>query len=156
MEIMLKPLDKGNPDARIDLEIWPEQAHFVGSTSFLVKEQDISPSVELFSICQGQNTIGFVMFTKREFEDGIHYYVNQLIIDKRYQRQGFGKAAMKQIIILLKKRLSCSEIRISYDDDNIAAERLYLDLGFQKIGRIDRNFKHVDEGGEILLSLAIK
>jgi diamine N-acetyltransferase len=72
-------------------------------------------------------------------------YILRMMIDQRYQGQGFGKAAMVAVIERIKAQPNGQAIELDYDRDNIAAARLYTSLGFRPVQE--------DEGGEILARL---
>ena len=74
-------------------------------------------------------------------------YVLRMMIDQRYQGQGFGKAALAALIERIKAQPNGQAIELDYDRDNIAAARLYTGLGFRPVQE--------DEGGEILARLDI-
>jgi diamine N-acetyltransferase len=69
------------------------------------------------------------------------------MIDRRYQSQGYGKAALAALIERIKAQSGCRAIELDYDRDNIAASRLYTGCGFQPIEEY--------EDGEILARLAV-
>ena len=62
---------------------------------------------------------------------------------------------MRELIKQLKEMPDCREVFLSYVPDNLAAEQLYLGLGFQKTGKVDEDgeiimrFSFVDEKGNI-------
>lgn len=69
-------------------------------------------------------------------EAGIHH-VLRFMIDERYQRQGFGRAAMEQLILRVRRQRNSRAIELNYDPANTAAAALYTRLGFQPTGEID-------------------
>ena len=56
------------------------------------------------------------------------------MVDARYQGNGYGRAAMAQVIERLKSIPKCREIQTSYAPGNVVAGRLYEDLGFEQTG----------------------
>lgn len=69
-------------------------------------------------------------------EAGIHH-VLRFMIDHRYQRQGYGRAAMEQLILQVRRQRNARAIELNYDPANTAAAALYARLGFQPTGEID-------------------
>ena len=63
-------------------------------------------------------------------EDGVSGYINPLMIDEKYQGNGYSKAAMKSAIEKLKNDYKVSEIHIGHRKTNVAAGKLYESLGF--------------------------
>lgn len=74
-------------------------------------------------------------------------YILRMMIDQRYQGQGYGKAALAALIERIKARPGCRAIELDYDRDNIAAARLYTGCGFQPVAE--------NEDGEILARLEV-
>jgi diamine N-acetyltransferase len=74
-------------------------------------------------------------------------YILRMMIDKRYQGQGYGKAALAALIERIKAQPDCQAIELDYDRENIAAARLYTSCGFQPVEE--------NEDGEILARLVI-
>lgn len=58
------------------------------------------------------------------------YDFSQLFVDKRYQQKGYGKKAAKLILEKMKEEGRYSEVVLCYIEGNIAAKRLYENLGF--------------------------
>jgi diamine N-acetyltransferase len=70
------------------------------------------------------------------------------MVDEQHQGQGYGRAAMQEVISRLKATPDCTEIKISFVPENSVAERLYRSLGFQHTGLV------ID--GETVLRLPIR
>jgi diamine N-acetyltransferase len=75
------------------------------------------------------------------------YWIYRLMIDKEHQRKGFGKAAMYEVIKILKSQKGCESIAIAHLPENRIAEKLYIGLGFTNTGEIIQ--------GEIIKSLQL-
>ena len=56
--------------------------------------------------------------------------IYRLVIDKSYQRQGIGRAAMELALTELKNHHGADEVLIVYNEDNVNAIELYETLGF--------------------------
>jgi diamine N-acetyltransferase len=70
-----------------------------------------------------------------------------MMIDRRYQGQGYGKAALAVLLERIKAQPGCLAIELDYDRTNIVAARLYTNYGFQPVEE--------DEAGEILARLVV-
>ncbi|KWX74608.1 hypothetical protein AMQ84_19480 [Paenibacillus riograndensis] len=86
-------------------------------------------------------------------EDGISGYINPLMIDERFQRQGIAVTAMRLIMndLICKYHVPC--IHINHRKENHAAMRLYERLGFFVYSETDKEFCRsymVDYGVQIL------
>ena len=74
-------------------------------------------------------------------------YILRMMIDRRYQGRGYGKATLTALIERIKMQPDCLAIELDYDGENTAAARLYTGCGFQPIKE--------NEDGEILARLVI-
>ena len=79
--------------------------------------------------------VGFVMYALDE--DDHEYWIYRLMIDKRYQRRGYGREAMRMLIERIQADEEHRVIYISFEPENIAAKALYESLGFVPDGRIE-------------------
>ena len=75
---------------------------------------------------------GFAAFWGDKPKPGIDYIL-RMMIDRHYQRQGYGKAALTTLIERIKRQPDCLAIELDYDSENAAAARLYSGCGFQPI-----------------------
>ena len=67
------------------------------------------------------------------------YNIWRLMIDRRYQGRGYGKAAMKLALEFIRT-YPCGKAEkcwLSYDHENHAAEKLYSSFGFEPNGEKD-------------------
>lgn len=78
--------------------------------------------------------VGFVMYAIDPKDK--NYWIYRLKIDEAQQGKGFGRAAMLELIKLIKTLPGCNQIVITYVPGNIPAEKLYLSLGFEKTGEM--------------------
>jgi diamine N-acetyltransferase len=63
------------------------------------------------------------------------YEIIHLVIDRPFQRRGYGRAATRLAIDLLRERPDCAIIAIAHNPYNRGARRLYESLGFTEAGR---------------------
>ena len=63
------------------------------------------------------------------------YIFSELFIDERYQRQGFGTEATRQVLDILKADGKYHRVILCYIDGNDAARGLYESFGFAEIDR---------------------
>ena len=65
------------------------------------------------------------------------YDFSQLFIDGRYQGNGFGIEAARQILALMESDGKYDKVILCYIDGNQAAKRMYEKLGFHLTGERD-------------------
>ncbi|MDF1543601.1 MAG: GNAT family N-acetyltransferase [bacterium] len=71
------------------------------------------------------------------------------IIDKNYQRLGYGRAALLKMLSFVPYRHdSCQVIQLTVEKENTITQRLYKSLGFSDSGRVNKY-------GEIVYRLPI-
>ncbi len=64
------------------------------------------------------------------------YELNQFFIDERYQRRGYGEAAMELILQKLKEKGKYHQVVLWYIHGNDAAKSLYEHMGFLETGSL--------------------
>lgn len=67
------------------------------------------------------------------------------MVDERFQKRGYGKAALQLAIDYLLKEHNVNEIYLSFEPSNAVAEKLYTSAGFKRTGEVD--------GDEIVMRL---
>lgn len=67
------------------------------------------------------------------------YDLSQLFIDERYQGNGFGMEATKQILDKMKSDNKYDKVILCYIDGNEAAKNMYEKLGFTLTGDRDED-----------------
>ena len=72
--------------------------------------------------------VGFLMYAK-DPDDGV-YYVNRLMIDEKFQGNGYGKNALELLLVHLKSK-GAGTVDILHKPDNESAIRIYRSLGFE-------------------------
>lgn len=144
--IHLHPINKDNWTECIGLKVRPEQHNFVATNLYSIAQSKAEPSLIPMAIYNGEVMVGFTMYG-RDPEDG-RYWIVRLMVDERYQGNGYGKQAMNQVIALHKQEEDCTDIYISHKPANIYADAIYRKLGFKNTGEI--------VGGEIVKRLSLR
>lgn len=74
----------------------------------------------------------------REFtEEPLGYDLQQLMIDRRFQRQGIGTAALRLILDRLREEGHYGAVEVCVKQDDAPALRLYRKAGFAGSGYVD-------------------
>lgn len=149
-QVNLRKIDGDNWLACARLKVAPEQEQFVAPNVYSLAEAAYSKDPVTYyplAVYDGENDslVGFVMYVYDPADQV--YFIFRVMIDQRYQAKGYGRAAMVALLDLLKSSPNCTEIKISYLPDNLAAEKLYESLGFRKTGEI--------EEGEVVSALKL-
>jgi diamine N-acetyltransferase len=133
--VTLREINADNWLAVLRLETLPEQNGFVASNAFSLAEAYVYyPGAIPLAIYNDDTLVGFTMYGLDD-DDG-NYWIARLMIDRRHQRKGYGRAAMEQIVERLRADPDCSCVQISWEPENTAAGNLYEQLGFRLTGQI--------------------
>lgn len=131
------------------LKVTPKQKSFVASNMCSLAEAYVAITnggVALpFAICRNKRPIGFLMIgygaNDEDFEGEDPAFVEMVkksyclwrfMIDKRYQRKGYGRKAM-QLALDYIKTFPCGKADacwLSYEPENEVAKKLYASFGF--------------------------
>jgi diamine N-acetyltransferase len=88
------------------------------------------------AIYLGEQVIGFMMWAVDE-ADG-NCWLGGILIDKSYQRQGYGQQAIQTAITMLSDEHGYRNFALSYSPDN-PAKHLYHQLGFMETDEWEDN-----------------
>ncbi|PGZ06465.1 GNAT family N-acetyltransferase [Bacillus cereus] len=140
MNVQLKVVTRENWEDALKLQVKENQTKFVPAVAVSLAKVYIKPDGENveyipFAIYDGDLIVGFIMHAFVR-ETSNMYWINGFIIDQKQQGNGYGKAALQEIINLIKNRFKqCKEIRLTVHKDNIFAKKLYERYGFQPLGQ---------------------
>ena len=116
------------------LEVEQSQRRFVAPVSYYLAlcAYGGSPWRPL-AVRDGEEVVGFVMWGIDPEDES--FWIGGLIIDRRHQRRGYGRAVVAQ---LLERAASGGhrEAALSYDARNTPAQSLYASLGFVETGEL--------------------
>ena len=147
--IELKKLTWDNWEECINLEVTKEQNNFVASNryslaqSYIHLTNDKTPPFS-YAIYKDNVMVGYTLYFYCEAdeddpEDEACYSICRLMIDKRYQGNGYGRQAMLKILEHIKTfpHGKADIVVLSYEPENTVAKKLYESLGFVETGEID-------------------
>lgn len=148
--IILKGVCHNNWLDCIELEIEEEQKQFVNPNIFSLAEAYVHSSINEqearayyrcipLAIYNNELLIGFTMITfeqEHDFDGRPAYEIYRLMIDKKYQKKGYGTEALNKIIEYIKT-FPCGEaenIFAEWHRLNIVTEGLCKRIGFDVVG----------------------
>jgi ribosomal-protein-alanine N-acetyltransferase len=114
-----------------ELKVARAQQTFVGPVANYLARCLLELRWQPLAIRAGGALVGFVMWSRSP--DG-SYWIGGFQIDRRYQRQGYGRSALTALIEALRAKPGCREIVLTYLPVNDVARRLYASLGFTETG----------------------
>ena len=133
--IHLEEVDENN--WRLGLRVGERQKDFVSdSYKMLARAYAYRNSRSCgYVIYDGETPVGMVMY--HDCEPLGAYDFSQLFIDERYQGKGYGKAATRLILDLMKQDGKYQKVVLCFMEGNETARKLYEGFGFQVTGQDD-------------------
>jgi diamine N-acetyltransferase len=147
MSVTLREITKDNFDTCIKLKVDEDQKNFVASNEMSIAQSKIYPHLIPLAVYNDDEMVGFTLHGQDPKSK--NYYIVRLMIDKKFQGNGFGKQATLKLIEKMGKYEDCDTVYLYFVDGNKGAEKLYLNLGFTRTGVID-------EDGEIEMRFDLK
>lgn len=83
---------------------------------------------KVFVQMEGDLTVGLLVVTVDKKKE--EYYINIIIIDKRFQGRGYGKMMVQWAVDYLKKN-GATRLTIGVHRENIGAKKIYMNAGFK-------------------------
>lgn len=152
LPVSLREVTADTVRAITDLDVAPEQAHFVASNAISLAEALFAPEAWYRAIYHEEIPVGFVMLYDETLRSppstAPQVWLWRFMIDARYQRQGIGTAALEQIIDHVRAKGTVSSLFLSYVPEPGNAAEFYQRYGFQPTGEI--------EDGEVVLALRLQ
>ena len=138
--IYLKEIIEENFSECIHLKVAEAQKSFVASNVYSLAQAWLYPeNARPFAIYSNDLMVGFLMIDI-DYNCGSTKnacWLWRLMIDEKYQGQGYGKAAMQELIHYVKNVLKAKMFETSIVHGNETAEKLYGSLGFIRNGELE-------------------
>jgi diamine N-acetyltransferase len=147
--VSLRPVTDANRDAVEALAVSTDQRRFVSSVRESMREaaQERDARAIYWAVYDDETPVGFVMIADEvASSDYIPRFLWKLLIDKRYQGQGFGTAALDLIVDYFRSR-GVSSISTSAGQGEGSPVAFYERYGFTRTEDL--------HGDEIMLRLNI-
>lgn len=143
--VALREITEATLVSILKLKVAPEQEKFVASNAVSIAQAHFSKHAWFRAIYADETPVGFVML--HDEPEKPEYYLWRYMIDARYQRMGFGRQALQQLIEHVRTRPNATELLLSYVPKEGGPLPFYESLGFTHTGRI------VEEEMEMKLDL---
>ena len=132
--VKLTPMTAANWRDVAALEVTEAQHAFVAAPTFYLALCFYDGDWQPLAVCLGNLVIGFVMWAVDPADGSC--WVGGFIIDKHFQRRGYGRRALQALLDLLSAEHGHRRFALSFSPDNPAAH-LYRSLGFRDTGERD-------------------
>ncbi len=130
--VELRQIDMDNLAECLALRVSGDQAGLVPENSYSLSEAFADRANAPFAVYAAGSMVGFVMY-RLDAVSGVAA-VSRLMIDSRFQRNGFGRDTLEAVVRKLRETPECRLIRASYRHENLAAGRLCELAGFEPAG----------------------
>jgi diamine N-acetyltransferase len=134
MSITLKEVTKENFVECIRLKVRDDQP-YVASNVYSIAQSRVEPENIPMAVYAGETMVGFVMY-ELDYA-GRELYIGRLMIDHRYQHQGYGRATLAQIKQIGLQDAGIDKIALSTNPKNTYGIRVYEKFGFKDTGVLD-------------------
>ncbi|HEY9801517.1 MAG TPA: GNAT family N-acetyltransferase [Leptolyngbyaceae cyanobacterium] len=137
VKVHLRKITKDNLVSCLSLEVTEKQKNLVATTAQSLAQAYVDPHLFPLAVYDAaacgyeQPSVPMLGFTMYELVAGVGF-IMRLMIGYKYQRQGYGRATMLEVIRRLKLCPDVEMIATSYRKDNEAAASLYYSLGFRE------------------------
>jgi len=137
--VQLADVTGGNYRRCCALTVAPAQERFVApATAILARAYAYRESgARARIICDGDAMVGLLL--TRRWAEGNCYILDQLLIDHRFQRRGYGRSAVALLLEELRAEAAHPAVILCCCEEDKAAFRLYQQAGFAPTGERDEN-----------------
>jgi diamine N-acetyltransferase len=137
--VSLRPLSESNRQAVEALRVSPSQERFVSGVAESLLEAAEHPDARaLYWVVYDEDApVGFVMIADEVGSpEYLPRYLWKLLIDERYQRQGFGTATLDLIVEYFRGRPGVEVLNTSAGQGEGSPIAFYERYGFERTGEI--------------------
>jgi diamine N-acetyltransferase len=129
----LETITKDNWGKAISLRVREDQVNFVASNVVSLAQLNFLENFNAKGIYLGKEMIGFALYGIDE--DDHEYWIYRMMIDQKYQGNGYGKEAIQLVIDDIKRMKEDHHLTVtlSYEPANEHAKRIYEKMGFQEV-----------------------
>ena len=135
MPVHLRPVTRENLHDCLALQVAPEQTSFVASVAKSLAEAYVDPNLQPYAVydesargheATSEPVVGFAMV---QIVAGVGF-VQRLLIGADYQKRGYGRATMLEMIRRLRMHPDVETVATSHRKGNQQMARLCKGLGF--------------------------
>jgi len=133
--VELRPVDAENWRLCAALEVADEQREFVSPVTRYLCLCHYGGVWQPLAVYAGDQVVGFAMWAVDPADQS--GWIGGLVVDKRLQRRGYGRATLRALIAWLRDDQALPSCALSYSADNAVARRLYASEGFVETGELE-------------------
>ncbi|MCI4670821.1 MAG: GNAT family N-acetyltransferase [Bacteroidia bacterium] len=121
-------LDRYNWELALNISLSPEQEVYTPSVMYSLAQAKFENLIP-YGITYKGKMVGMMMYG----DFGGICWISRILIDQEFQRMGIGSTALRQLVEILERKMSCKEIRTSYAKGNYAASSFFAEMGFEPL-----------------------
>lgn len=123
--------------AVVECRLLPGQEDFVNPAGFSIGRAYLCPESNYPCVILDERgeRIGYIVL--RKWLGDSEAYSWSYYLDRDSQGQGYGRAAAKLAVRILKAAAPDVPVKLSTEQDNVKAQRLYQSVGFTRSGEMD-------------------
>ncbi|MFN8466100.1 MAG: GNAT family N-acetyltransferase [Caldilineaceae bacterium] len=132
--VSLRPVTAENVYDVMRLRVTKEQEQFVADNARSLAEAAYNQYAWPRAIYADETPVGFLMLY-----DDPHtpeYFLWRLMVDHRYQRMGFARRALEQVVDYVAGRPNATTLGVSYVPGEGSPQPFYAALGFSETGEV--------------------
>ncbi len=130
--VNLRRVSESNVRDIIRLEVGEPQREYVAPNSVSIAEAAHTTDRWERAIYVGDVPVGYVLLSEDRIKP--RYFLWRMMIDHRYQRRGYGRAAMRHVIDYVAALPGASELFVSYVPGDDGPHAFYESVGFVDTG----------------------
>ena len=136
--VELREITSDNLEDVLNIQIFEYQDKFVSSTAHALAQAYVYRETAFpFAVYDGNTLVGFIMLGY--YKPRSQYTLWKFMIDKQYQKKGYGKEALMCGITYLREKFNVREVYTGVLLGNEIAKHLYTSVGFVETGIIEDN-----------------
>ncbi|MFZ2359066.1 MAG: GNAT family N-acetyltransferase [Anaerolineae bacterium] len=143
--VTLRPITEDNLRAVLRLKVAPEQERFVAPNPVSLAQAHFEKCAWYRAIYADETPVGFMMLYDNPVKP--EYFLWRLMVDARYQGNGFAWRAIQLLIDYVRTRPGATELLVSHGQGEGSPAPFYARLGFQYTG--------AEDDGELIMRLPL-
>lgn len=133
--ITLRSITQDNWQECIRLTVTDEQKPFVAPNIYSLAEAKVMEVFVPLAIYSDEKMVGFTMYGTDNSDSSM--WIIRLMIDKAYQKNGYGRKALELLIEKIRIEFYGKPIYIGFNPRNDVARKLYVSVGFRDTRKIE-------------------
>lgn len=135
MGLFIEEVNENNWRECVNLKVADNQRDYIEDNALSIAQSKYEPQWIPVCIYYDDKMIGFAMHGT-DIDNG-HVWLDRFMIDERYQGNGYGSLAIKELIKLLQSTYKCNRIYLSTTLNNKGVQKFYEQFGFKATGELE-------------------